>query len=291
MKRLPRIAFDTSVINALEDSGSESEPLMKTLGCAFEVIVTATNLDKILSTKNPLRREALLSRCQRLLGRCILPTHWILELLIPEYFRDPAQFDWRRINVEAKIFERALVLRDFTDELCADQRKEQFLLIERFNQFWRDLRRKLDPYFAIEPQKRPTRFPQAAEIARMDDGVLWAIGAKLCEHEVGRTPSDAEVKAFMKACPQFLAACYGLCGAWYDESLKPLTDDMPAVGRNDLMMAVYLPYCRRFITHDFPQERRLREITVEAGIDCEILSYENFREGFLVTSCEVDQDI
>jgi hypothetical protein len=50
------------------------------------------------------------------------------------------------------------------------------------------------------------------------------------------------------------------------------------------MMAAYLPYCGRFVTHDWPQEERLREISAEARIDCEVISYENFSVGFLVAS-------
>jgi hypothetical protein len=43
----------------------------------------------------------------------------------------------------------------------------------------------------------------------MDGGVLWGVGAELYRHEKGVRPSDTEVKAFMDACPPFLAACYG----------------------------------------------------------------------------------
>jgi hypothetical protein len=282
MSLRPRIAFDTSGINALEDGGSQSEPLMKALSCGFAVLVTAMSVDEVLSTKDPLRREALLSRCQRLLGRCVLPPHWIIQLLISEHLRDSVRFDWPQIDVEAKFYERALVQRDFTEELCAQQRQEQFRHQEQFANFWRHLRPKLDPVLAKEPEKRPTSFTQAAEIARMDGGVLWGIGAELYKHETGVRPSDMEIKAFMDVCPPFLAACYGLCGAWYDDSLKPLDDGTPSVGRNDLMMAAYLPYCGRFVTHDWPQEERLREISAEARIDCEVISYENFSVGFLV---------
>jgi hypothetical protein len=74
----------------------------------------------------------------------------------------------------------------------------------------------------------------------------------------------------------------GLCGAWYDDSLRPLDHGGPPVGRNDLMMAVYLPYCGRFVTHDWAQEERLREISAEAQINCDVMSYEKFCTGFLV---------
>jgi hypothetical protein len=45
MSLLPRIIFDTSGLNKLEDDGRASEPLMKRLECGFEVIVTAMSAD------------------------------------------------------------------------------------------------------------------------------------------------------------------------------------------------------------------------------------------------------
>ncbi len=62
----PRIIFDTSGINKLEDGGFTSEPLMRALECGYEVILTAMSADEIISTKSPVRRDALLSR----LGGC-----------------------------------------------------------------------------------------------------------------------------------------------------------------------------------------------------------------------------
>jgi len=60
----------------------------------------------------------------------------------------------------------------------------------------------------------------------------------------------------------------------------PIPDEPDPPGRNDLLMAVYLPYCGRFVAKDWPQERDLRQIAVEARIDCEIMSLQNFSAGF-----------
>jgi hypothetical protein len=53
--------FDTSGINKLEDGGFTSEPLMKALECGYEVILTAMSADEIISTKSPVRRDAVLT--------------------------------------------------------------------------------------------------------------------------------------------------------------------------------------------------------------------------------------
>ena len=48
------------------------------------------------------------------------------------------------------------------------------------------------------------------------------------------------------------------------------------------LMAAYLPYCSRFVTADRKQETRLREIAVEAKVDCEVVSYTEFLASLVV---------
>lgn len=56
-------------------------------------------------------------------------------------------------------------------------------------------------------------------------------------------------------------------------------------GRNDLFMAVYLPYCDKFVTAEKLREREkcLREVVAVADLETEILSYDDFCNSFLVT--------
>lgn len=281
MSALPTIGFDTSAINALEDGGKRSEALMAALKCGFDVRLLGLSADEVLSTptkRNPNRREALLARCQRLLssGQCLWPPHWILRLLISQHLMNPEGFEWSAVDVRAPIFERAIIERDFTDELCARQRKEQFEIEEGFEKMWKDLRPILDAILAADPSKRPTSYSEAVAIATMGGGVLWGLGGELYRYVTGRTLSEAETRAFMNICPPFRAVGYGLVMAWYDGALRPPSSDDPPAGRNDLMMAAYLPYCRRFVTDDWPQEKRLREIATEARIHCEVLSFQQF---------------
>jgi len=71
--------------------------------------------------------------------------------------------------------------------------------------------------------------------------------------------------------------------AWYNGSLR-VQDGAPAAGRNDLMMAAYLPYCGRFVTADWAQKNELRDIAREATVDCDILSYKDFELSFAVVA-------
>lgn len=280
-----RIIFDTSGINELEQGGPASEPLMKGLECGFEVILTAMSADEIISNKTPQKREALLSRFGRLLysAKCIWPPHEIIRLLLSAHSRNPAQFDWTKVDLRARAYEVAIPLRDFNNELCVQQRKEQFEVEERFKKMWKGLRPLLDAILAKEPSKRPTSYRQAVAIAVMDGGVLWSFGRGLYKYVSGNEPSEAEIKAFMDACPPFRTACYGLVMAWYTGSLR-VQDGTATAGRNDLMMATYLPYSDRFVTADWAQRKELRDITTEANIDCGVLSFEEFSGSFAVVA-------
>ena len=280
----PKIIFDTSAINTLEKQGTACQPLMRGLECGFEVVLTAMSADEIIANKTPERREALLSLFDRLLfsAKCIWPPHEIIRLLISEHFRDPSQFDWTKVNVRARVYEVAIPARDFSDELCVQQRKEQFEVEKQFEKMWKKLRPSHDAILKKEPSKRPTSYHAAVVIAARDKGTLWFLGRQLYKYVSGSEPSEGEIRALMEVCPPFRAACYGLVMAWYNGSLR-VRDGTCTAGRNDLMMAAYLPYCDRFVTRDRAQRKELREITVEAKIDCAILSFEEFGRSFAVT--------
>src|SRR5580704_16120088 len=128
MSTLPKVIFDTTGINALENGGLASERLMKGLECGFDVVVTAMSADEIISTKIPERRELLISRLGRLLysAWCIWPPHEVLRLLVSAHADNSAAFDWTNVGVRARAYEVAIPLRDFDDELCVRQRREQF---------------------------------------------------------------------------------------------------------------------------------------------------------------------
>jgi hypothetical protein len=114
---------------------------------------------------------------------------------------------------------------------------------------------------------------------------LLGIGAELYQRgaKMSTVPSEANIETFIKVCPPFEAICYGLLGSWFDVSLAlQVFKELP--GRNDQMMAVYLPYCSRFVTDDWRQEERLRDIAIEAKLTCEVLSYEDFVASFNVAA-------
>src|SRR5260370_36632850 len=142
MAELPTIAFDTSAINAAERGRARGKHLMIALRCGFDIRLPAATADEVLSTPDGAHRESLLGICEKLVrfGRCLWPPHEIIRLLVSEHFTNPAQFDWTRVNVRARIYETAIIQRDFTEELCAEQRQEQFKTQNGFDKMWKPLR-------------------------------------------------------------------------------------------------------------------------------------------------------
>jgi hypothetical protein len=258
---------------------------MLALKCGFQVRLPVMSADEVLSDPDSERRERRLSRCQRLLasGECIWPPHEILRLLA-NHFRNSSQFDWQRVDARARIFEQGIIRRDFSDELCAQQRREQFRIANSFDKMWKELRPKLDEVLASDPSKRPRSYSEALGIAAAEGGILWTtFGQPLYRYVSGVTPSETEIKAFIDVCPPFRSACYGRVMAWFNGALKtPQQGEPKSPGRNDLLMATYLPYCERFVTDDWAQEKALSEVAAAAHIASTVLSYENFSNSFAV---------
>jgi hypothetical protein len=283
---LSRVIFDTSGINALRDGGAASKPLMRGLACGFHVILTGLSAGEIVATSDAGEREALLSQLDWLLtlGTYIPYPNDIIRLLISVYSSDPSRFDWMKVSVRAQTYETAIPRRAHMDDKLSIEVKHQQREMERgFGKFWKGLRPLLDEILEKEPSKRPNNYEQAIQIAVREGGVLEALGQTLYRYVAEREPSGAEVRSFMDACPPFRAACYALVMAWYNWSLPEhggSKGKMKRAGRNDLMSAVYLPYCDRFISADAPQIENLRDIASAAQIDCKILSFDEFDRAF-----------
>jgi hypothetical protein len=73
--------------------------------------------------------------------------------------------------------------------------------------------------------------------------------------------------------------------SWYSQSLSNEgTGEKFEAGRYDQFMAIYLPYCDKFVTAEKKreQEKCLREVAAVAGLETEVLSYDRFRESLKI---------
>ena len=241
------IAFDTSAINWMAKEASRSESVIAALGCGFDVQVTGMAVGELISTQDSVKRELFIACCQRLLGsgRCVWPPHEIIRLQIAAHHNNPAGFAWQYVDIGAPEYARAIVDRDFGDALCLEEWKMQRHLEDEFLNHWRELGLKLEQLFIENPALRPKNYAQAVAIAKTETSILCAVGQGLYAKVATTEPTEAEINSFMDICPPFRASCYAVLGSWYDCALKHPAPKRPA-GRNDHMMAAYLPYCERF---------------------------------------------
>jgi hypothetical protein len=100
--------------------------------------------------------------------------------------------------------------------------------------------------------------------------------------EVKRDGQNEQVKPFIEACPPFRAACYSFVKAWFNYSLSPTHVSIPKAGRNDLMMATYLPCGNISLTNDYAQRLDLADIARVAQIPYDVIAFEQFSNSFNV---------
>jgi hypothetical protein len=207
----------------------------------------------------------------------------VLRLHVRSYQENQRAYGWNRVHVRAREYEQAVSSRTLPEDLFAETRKLQFHLHKQFEQGWTRLRPTLDEIIKRDPKQRLNSFEEAAQASTMPGGVLWGFGIGLFQGALeGEAPemTDEQIRHFIDASPPFRAVCYSFVKAWYNFSLSPVLDTTPKAGRNDLMMSVYLPYCDKFLTADYAQRRDLQDIADAAGIECSVLSLEDFNESF-----------
>jgi hypothetical protein len=110
---------------------------------------------------------------------------------------------------------------------------------------------------------------------------------KLVYHTPAQTDaSEATIREFMDACPPFRALIYAMVLSWYDLAVRDDKGEDFGAGRNDMFMAVHLPYCDQFVTAEKYrlQEKCLREVASVAGLETKVLFYGDFCNSFLVTA-------
>ena len=100
------------------------------------------------------------------------------------------------------------------------------------------------------------------------------------------------VTEFTNVCQPFRALLYGMLLSWYDLSVRDRhAGEKFRADRNDMFMSVYLPYCDQFVTQrkKGEQEKCLREIVKLAGLETQVLSYDDFCNRFLVSRTSLSQ--
>ena len=230
---LPKIIFDTSAINALEERGAASAPLMRRLAWEYEVILTGINLEELIATKSADKRKALICRFERLLrpGRCIVPSGEVLRRMIASHVKAPAQFDWMKVDVRMpQGFENMLARRDYLDDAyCAEPRTEQRNVEKTFKRLLSGIRPALDE---IPAEERPDTFERYVTMIEAHPQLRRKYyGSGVYQNVSGVDLTEPEVKDFLRQCPPFHASCLAQEMGFYSWSLRGRPGPKDQIGR------------------------------------------------------------
>ncbi|MCX6636849.1 MAG: hypothetical protein NT090_17460 [Acidobacteria bacterium] len=286
VSRKPILVFDTSVINQLT-AEKDFPALAAGLTTAYSIRLTGSNISELVATTKSDKREHLLDTCQRLLasGECIDPFNWIVEKHTKAFDQNPEQYDWKKVNVRNREIEQEIVRPTFADDELARQEKESATETkESFEVIFCSMRSGFDEIFS-EGTERPTTFAELVKHLQKPGGAFWAgYGHTFYARNVKDEPDERKVRDFADRCPPFLMTVLAAVMAQYKRAIVETPKKKKRAGRVDLLMSIYLPYCRVFVTHDDDQELCLREMAAVANLDREILSYDDFRSRLLATS-------
>jgi hypothetical protein len=237
----------------------------------------------------PVRGECLVPNDgQDGLSECIYPHNELIKRMVVEHHRNLATFNWKTVDVKAREYERAIRTRELVDDevLSAEQRAHLKARRKEYEDMWAGLRVEIEGVFQRHGEPPPLTFREAVARLQNEGSLIWNMGKLLYDRAAETDASEATLRDFMDSCPLFRALIYAMLLSWYDRAVRDEKGEKFEAGRNDLFMAVHLPYCDKFVTAEVyrEQERCLREVVFAAGLETEILSYDDFCNSFLVVA-------
>jgi hypothetical protein len=154
----PILALDTSSINKLT-ADPEFTVLVAGLKTGYHIRLNGSNIAEIAATQNAEKRERLLDTCQRLLiqGDCIDPFNWIVEKHTKRFDANPTDYDWKRVNVTNRVFEKEVTDRgSLNDEMARQEKTSAEESKKQFEELFCSMRPGFDKIFA-KGTKRPAK--------------------------------------------------------------------------------------------------------------------------------------
>ena len=290
MPTKPTLAMDTSALNWLAKEADPEPIISPEIVSGYAVRIPEMTFGEAIATSKPEVRLKLMDVCRRLVasGSCITAAHWLLDQHVKRFHDDPGRYSWR--NVPSRLFlleEEMLSGRYYADEaLVAEQAAEMSRLQDEFEDCFPKSTRTtpLPSSFAdwlVECRVKGGSFWNTARglysaASRFKDGLLIS-------RSFSQVPDDAVLESFLSHCPPVRAIVYAFELTHYDRSLRRPNAMSFKAGRNDQMMAIYLPYCDFFLTNDGSQHRCLSEVASSADIPVKIQLYGDFAP---ITSAE-----
>lgn len=284
----PLLGFDTSGINALNKGGAGAEHLIAGLDAAYAVRLNGTALDEIVAHSLPGERERLRKLCRRLLangeGDVLLPFHEITTRLALA-FESGEPFDWTRVDVRSSEYMDFILGGEIPDldTVSVEQRRSAAETGEQFERLFLNPRAIFQKLRKTDKESWPKSASELTQMLQGPGGAYWIFGMGLYTRATKKSVTEEKVRTFVRECPPFRALLAALMVAEYERTIRQ--DEAPAfAGRNDLFMAVYLPYCDEFLSNNHLQQKALREVVSIAQLQTSIRWYKEFASRFCLSA-------
>ena len=281
-----KLILDTSGINALADDPERTVILPGVLS-AYLVGVTETAVSEIAANSDEARRIRLLGIVERLLkfGMCVIPFHVIIESQAKAYLANRDAYVWRSVNVRFPEAEGEVVRQEIIHEVSEQTREALRQWDKDFRAIFSNAKPAFQKLFEGRSGERPS-LQAVTERLLGEGGAHRDIAVNLFERGTGTRLSQAEVQDFTERCLPFKALLVALCQ--YDRCIRDeRQESLGKAGRLDMFSAVYLPYCKVFVTNDDGQCKALRSVAEMIGRDMDVLMYSEFKDSlFGLTAAE-----
>jgi hypothetical protein len=268
-----------------------SEEQLATIRAQRYVQITGLAFDEMVAAEDLLLRDALLSYAARLTedehSNTLMPPDELIRTLILAHYENPWMYDWGQHDVSAPPYHDELRKRELVsnNQISAEVREDNRARQKRFRTNLTSLRPSYDKVFAERGVPRPLTYSESLRDMQSRPQRFDTSQAMLYyDRAAGTKLSRYRAAEFVSVCDPFRAYLHAYHMGRYDLALRDQHHgERFQSGRNDLHMAVYLPYCDEFVTDEKhgEQARCLREVVAETGLRTNILTFDEFYEGLL----------
>lgn len=278
---MPRLVFDTSVINWLAED-EDRKAILEGLRLSCFVLITETSISEILADRDIERRNTRLDVLKFFLnfGICIMPFSWTVEEQMKAYFRDPHGYDWSRLDIRFREGERELARQEFMHTLSEETFTTMKDLRKDFANIYKQVRPDFRKAFGLRDDEPAPPFQDVAQALLAQGGPHFELAKAYIENITGSRGTPDQVRDFMERCPPFAALMVAVTLANYDYCMRSEREPWitKKASREDLLSAAYLPYCQRFVTSDEGQCKALAFISDWTKLNIPVVLYDEFKK-------------
>ncbi|MFZ0320354.1 MAG: hypothetical protein WAL56_14620 [Candidatus Sulfotelmatobacter sp.] len=241
--------------------------------------IPAYIFDEIAATQGSEKRDRLLSICRRLKGisgKVLITPSFLIEAAI-RIFAEFGKLDWEVLLESQPKYEKAIVSGVFDDDLARVQLAQNRKNLKKAEEYFAQTRAQFDSLFQSGSDRTKTLEEIIAQ-AR-STGVIQQNVRYYCESFLGHAVNLQYVERFLRTFPPIGAMIYAFLIGHYHRN-KPGPTRNPA-GAIDLLAAVYLPVCHKFVCEDRNQQSVLRDVVKYCPLRTEVIRFnDDFRNRF-----------